>query len=860
MASVSADAKVQKPSFAKVSIFKHMSLISWSKTNILQIAAAGLKPPSAQQNSGNAENAQKHGITSSPQTGTNFVSPSDDSNPSTFTPKQNKLVPLLPKDSKEMGSVSMNGPEVHVQSVSTASAPDGKAPRALDGLVNPMIADEGTTQDSSSSGSGKPPSLDGNKSVASGTTFALDEKESLRPDDSASVKATDDEDAFSPPGSGLPGSRTGSDDGVRAFRDQLREISCMEPSRQAGPPQNYAPGNNPPQGVLYIPPHGPGVGIVPGPARVATDSNQSGDLPPDAKLLEALESPKDRIMVLKLEQDIVDFVKDARESSLKLPQTNAFYRMLAHKLADYYMLGHIVDESTMAVRIFKTPNCRLPPPLTGIATPSTAASTPPPAGAQMKILRRGVDNSGPAIVNGSNMTSKTASENGESGNDDDKRPKAPATREEREARYEAARKRIMGSARPSESPEEPVEMDNSRSSSAVAKKGRRKQRADSDDDFEARSAYYPTPLASNGATPTSYGFPNIIDAQSQQYQPPTFSNRDTMANYHQYGVPANHVWPNETFNPNHSTSNWTQNPTSGYDLPSEFQRTMAFQSPPMAMHPSNMQPPFSAHYQQQFVGTTRAYPQQSSYMHGYPQPAGPSYQQGYPNRSPSSSSAYQESQDYQFGQLPSQTFPGRPPSKLEHPLPGSYKGKYFNPQSQSFVPGQNNGTNFPTFTPQAPAGSHVAYGGTYGASSPLQWQTPAPAQHSAVSPIAPGSTPARTPNQPMTHPLPQPVFARQPSPNVPLPAKPEATPPKSTENNNNGPSNVTSTPTTQGQSSIAKWGTPASLPAKPPPSAEPWPPSGSARTQSGMPSVGSMPPPSGGLGISGQSMQPPRRA
>ncbi len=56
----------------------------------------------------------------------------------------------------------------------------------------------------------KPPSLDG-KSITSGTTFALDEKESLRPDDSASVKAAEDDDTFSGRGSIVAGSGIGSE-------------------------------------------------------------------------------------------------------------------------------------------------------------------------------------------------------------------------------------------------------------------------------------------------------------------------------------------------------------------------------------------------------------------------------------------------------------------------------------------------------------------------------------------------------------------------------------------------------------------------------------------------------------------------
>lgn len=64
--------------------------------------------------------------------------------------------------------------------------------------------------DSGSDSGTKPPSLDG-KSITSGTTFALDEKESLRPDDSASVKAAEDDDTCSGRGSIVAGSRIGSE-------------------------------------------------------------------------------------------------------------------------------------------------------------------------------------------------------------------------------------------------------------------------------------------------------------------------------------------------------------------------------------------------------------------------------------------------------------------------------------------------------------------------------------------------------------------------------------------------------------------------------------------------------------------------
>ena len=760
-----------------------------------------------------------------------------------------------------MGSNGLEELQVHVQSVDSVS-PSGRTPRALEGMLMPTT-DESGTQISSSSGSAKPPSLDG-KSVTSGTTFALDEKESLRPDDSASVKATDDEDALHG-SSGMPDSRTGSDDGVQAFRDQLREISSME-SRPPGPPQSFGHTVNPTPGVLYVPPPGSGVGIVPGPNRAAPVVDPIVDFPPDSKLLEALDSPKDRIMVLKLEQDIVDFVKDPKESSLKLPQTNAFYRMLAHKLADYYMLGHTVDEFTQAVRIFKTPQCRLPPPLTGVATPSTAASTPPPIGPQMKILRRGAERSGPTIANGSNTPSKTTSENDESGNDDEKRTKAPTTREEREARYEAARKRIMGSAKPLESPEQTLDQDISRSSSAAGKKGtRRKQRSDSDDDFEARSAfsaYYPGNFSAGAPTPPSFGFANP-DSQSSQFPTNPYGPQAPAGSYQQYGVPGSSHWPNHGFHANNGQQNWMPGQQQPYSLSNDFQRTMSFQ-PPVGNHAPNMQPTYNTPYAPPFPQPQQApWPPQHSYMPNYASQPGQTYGPVYPAGNHPVPNALQDGQTYAYGQLPSQTFPGRPPSKLEHPLPGSYKSKHFNPQSQAFVPAHGGTAGSPFPSPAAPMGS-VPYGAGYGMPGPLQRQNSTPSQNAAF-----GSP--RGPAQPMMHPLPQPVFPRQASPNVPLPPKPDGTPSWPGDRHNSVSSVTNGMPNqNQHQSSIAKWGAPASLPAKPPPPAElmdaakgaqaqPQPVNGTGRVVNAMPSFGSMPPMASGYNAGAQGVPSPRR-
>jgi hypothetical protein len=192
-----------------------------------------------------------------------------------------------------------------------------KQPPAI-ALVKSLATEDNGTQLSSSDGSAKPPSLDG-KSVASATTFALDEKESIRPDDSASLRAVEEEDITSPPDSVAAGSRVGSDSGVaRAFRDQLHEIAVLGPQSQRGAPPGRFPNLSASSAhALYDPNQPPNaIGRPMSQPVVNGISNLAGshNLPavPDEKLIEALESPRDRLFVLKLEQDFIDFIKDSR--------------------------------------------------------------------------------------------------------------------------------------------------------------------------------------------------------------------------------------------------------------------------------------------------------------------------------------------------------------------------------------------------------------------------------------------------------------------------------------------------------------------------------------------------------------------
>lgn len=286
--------------------------------------------------------------------------------------------------------------------------------------------------DSNSELGTKPPSLDG-KSITSGTTFALDEKESLRPDDSASVKAAaEDDEAFSIRGSYMASSRMGSDVAARIHRIQIGDM----PSRAATAHHGLVGNKN--QGIV-TPQSGVSDKQLTSDAKlplvsgaVAPDGMANGFLSqhPDEKLLEAMQSHKDRIFLLRLEQQVIEFVQDSkyavsplptvpdiadvvpdREPFMDLPPSNSFCRMLMHKLADYYHMTHSFESQAGAVRIFRTPFCRIPPSLSSIAANTPNSSSPAPAVMPRKIMRRGEDGEfGPASAAPSKPTSEAGSD------------------------------------------------------------------------------------------------------------------------------------------------------------------------------------------------------------------------------------------------------------------------------------------------------------------------------------------------------------------------------------------------------------------------------------------------------------------
>uniref|UniRef100_A0A8C7HUS9 R3H domain containing 2 n=1 Tax=Oncorhynchus kisutch TaxID=8019 RepID=A0A8C7HUS9_ONCKI len=71
-------------------------------------------------------------------------------------------------------------------------------------------------------------------------------------------------------------------------------------------------------------------------------------------------NPRDRMMLMKLEQDILEFINDDNNQYKKFPQMTSYHRMLLHRVAAYFGMDHNVDQTGKAVIINKTGNTRIP--------------------------------------------------------------------------------------------------------------------------------------------------------------------------------------------------------------------------------------------------------------------------------------------------------------------------------------------------------------------------------------------------------------------------------------------------------------------------------------------------------------------
>ncbi|KAK8073602.1 hypothetical protein PG994_004501 [Apiospora phragmitis] len=627
---------------------------------------------------------------------------------------------------------------------------------------NTAVSDEVSQRADSNSEIGtKAPSLDG-KSITSGTTFALDEKESLRPDDSASVKAAEDDEAFSVRGSQMTASRMGSEN-ARVHRLRLGDM----PEKRI---IQLLPEVVVEQGVVT--PQSNSSGIPP-PAekqQILANVSQNPDAfnsmyaqNPDEKLLEAMASPKDRLFLLRLEQDVINFVQSSKEPYMDLPPNNSF--------------------------------CRSPPSLASIVgtAAETNSSSTPPVLLPKKIMRRGEDSG-----NASNSPSKGTSEVGSDGEKKNNGINYKLTREQREEAYNKARERIFGnSEKTGESTPETEDANGmSRASSVSGKEksnlGRRgktgKQRRDDSESFDSRSQYTPyygtNPNQPSWAQTGQYVAVGNMPYNGQIQQP------------YQAPMPQGYPQPGPAY-----PQMMPQGPMSGYppirlsrlSLHSSATRQATGLCPGMALPCNPYLPSLPG---SNSLLTRLLHPPSrrltSNQPLEVPNPKAMSAPLGYP--------------------------------MLSHPIPGSYNRHAFNPKTQSFVP--SNGMNHaqPPMAPYsmgAPHGSpqisspHMNYNG---------YSSPAPQPYMGGPPSYGMSRQSSSNSLPAYHPHATPPQHMQQHPATHMPQMPpqmNSHMPQQMghpmQHKNMGlPQPMNGHNHQPGYSTLPNYGNPATLPQKPP--------------------------------------------
>ncbi|XP_028279727.1 cAMP-regulated phosphoprotein 21 [Parambassis ranga] len=70
-------------------------------------------------------------------------------------------------------------------------------------------------------------------------------------------------------------------------------------------------------------------------------------------------NPRERMMLLKLEQDMIDFIT-SNSPFKKFPHMSSYHRMLVHRVAAYFGMEHNVDQTGKSVIINRTSSTRIP--------------------------------------------------------------------------------------------------------------------------------------------------------------------------------------------------------------------------------------------------------------------------------------------------------------------------------------------------------------------------------------------------------------------------------------------------------------------------------------------------------------------
>ncbi|KAG0220207.1 R3H domain-containing protein 1 [Mortierella sp. NVP41] len=158
--------------------------------------------------------------------------------------------------------------------------------------------------------------------------------------------------------------------------------------------------------------------------EVEDESNDSQDMALDEFLVNALKNRQERIFLLKLDREFCSFINNPSQPQLEFPTLNGYYRMMVHKVANYFKLTRIVDP-TQKIILFKTEESAIPP----LRISDLAEEEDEQPVKLMKVLKR---------TPGRPSSSGSATPDGSS-----EPERKPMTIKEREEAYAKARARIF---------------------------------------------------------------------------------------------------------------------------------------------------------------------------------------------------------------------------------------------------------------------------------------------------------------------------------------------------------------------------------------------------------------------------------
>uniref|UniRef100_K3WHI7 SUZ domain-containing protein n=1 Tax=Globisporangium ultimum (strain ATCC 200006 / CBS 805.95 / DAOM BR144) TaxID=431595 RepID=K3WHI7_GLOUD len=183
------------------------------------------------------------------------------------------------------------------------------------------------------------------------------------------------------------------------------------------------------------------------PVSAATASAASalngGGAPMDPVLVACLDNPRERLTVLKFEDQIVRFIRSSREPQLIFPPLSSYHRLIIHRLAERCCLEHQTADynpyaqhggydgnSSRVVTLFKTSQSVVPSVLLiDLSADRQQPMVTPASAPKIMVRKRG--------------TTRPGANGGRGGNGQDAK-NAQRTMQDREKAYAEARARIFG--------------------------------------------------------------------------------------------------------------------------------------------------------------------------------------------------------------------------------------------------------------------------------------------------------------------------------------------------------------------------------------------------------------------------------